>query len=71
MKSKHTYISIAGVLGTGKTTAAKLISENLGFHLFREKFAENIFLPLFYTDPKRWALHSQLFFLHEKAAAIA
>ena len=48
-----------------------MIAENLGFYLFEEQFAENIFLPLFYTEPKRWAFHSQLFFLHEKAAQLA
>ncbi|KKU17086.1 MAG: Deoxynucleoside kinase [Parcubacteria group bacterium GW2011_GWC1_45_9] len=58
---------MAGVLGTGKTTAAKLISNQLGFFLVKEEFAENPFLRLFYENPKRWAFHSQLFFLQEKA----
>ena len=67
MANKHFFISLAGVLGTGKSTAAKLISGRLGFCLVEERFAKNSFLPLFYEDPKRWAFHSQLFFLQEKA----
>ena len=67
MTNKHIYISVAGVLGTGKSTAARLISERLAFQLIEEQFVKNSFLPLFYEDPKRWAFHSQLFFLQEKA----
>lgn len=64
---KPTYISIAGVMGSGKTTASNLLAKNLGFDLFEEKVNENKFLPLYYQNPTRWSLHSQLFYLHEKA----
>ncbi len=64
---KPLYISIAGVMGSGKTTASNLLAQNLGFDLFEERVNENKFLPLYYQDPKRWSLHSQLFYLHEKA----
>ena len=67
---KYKYISIAGLLGSGKTTASNLLAEKLEFHLFEEKVNENKFLPLFYSDPKRWAFHSQLFYLKEKAAQL-
>ncbi|OGZ94270.1 MAG: hypothetical protein A3H69_00645 [Candidatus Sungbacteria bacterium RIFCSPLOWO2_02_FULL_47_9] len=66
-KSKTYYISIAGVMGSGKTTAANLLAQELGFYLFEENVAENAFLPLFYKDAKRWALPTQLFYLYEKA----
>jgi len=64
---KNHYISIAGIMGSGKTTAANLLARGLGFHLFEENVRENVFLPLFYKDQKRWALPTQLFYLREKA----
>lgn len=66
MKKKQRYISVMGLIGSGKTTAAKLIAERLGFHLLEENFGENAFLPRFYQDMGRWAFHSQTFFLMEK-----
>jgi len=55
-----------GTMGSGKTTAAKLIAKQLKFHLIEENFGENAFLPRFYQDMARWAFHSQTFFLMEK-----
>lgn len=55
-----------GTMGSGKTTAARLIAERFGYQLIEENFGENAFLPRFYQDMKRWAFHSQAFFLMEK-----
>ena len=63
---KHVYLSVMGTLGSGKTTAARLIAKEFGFTLLEENFGENAFLPRFYDDMKRWAFHSQTFFLMEK-----
>ncbi len=63
---QHRYISIMGTLGSGKTTAAKLLSRDLKYHLLEENFGDNAFLPRFYGDMKRWAFHSQTFYLMEK-----
>jgi deoxyadenosine/deoxycytidine kinase len=63
---KHRYISVMGTMGSGKTTAARLIAKELNFTLVEENFGENAFLPRFYNDMKRWAFHSQTFFLMEK-----
>ena len=65
MKERE-YIAVMGTLGSGKTTAARLLSRELGFRLVEENVEENAFLPRFYKDMKRWAFHSQLFFLTEK-----
>lgn len=65
MKSQQ-YIAVTGTMGSGKTTAAKLIAHHFGFHLLEEQFGENAFLPRFYNDMPRWAFHSQTFFLLEK-----
>ena len=59
-----------GTMGSGKTTAARLIAKELGFHLLEENFSDNIFLSRFYNDMKRWAFHSQTFFLTEKLRQI-
>ena len=55
-----------GTIGSGKTTVAGLLAKELKFHLIEENFGENAFLSRFYTDMKRWAFHSQTFFLMEK-----
>jgi len=55
-----------GTMGSGKTTAAKLLAHHLKFRLLEENFGENAFLSRFYSDMKRWAFHSQTFFLMEK-----
>lgn len=65
-KRKNHYIAIAGVMGSGKTTAARILSKELGFALLEEKPEENPFLELFYQDMSRWALHSQLFYVIQK-----
>ncbi|MDO8560995.1 MAG: deoxynucleoside kinase [bacterium] len=64
-QKKNYYIAMAGIMGSGKTTVAKLLSRELGFTLFEETVAENSFLPLFYKDARRWAFHNQLFYLHD------
>lgn len=60
------YISVMGTMGAGKTTAARLLAKRLRMNLIEENFGENSFLPRFYEDMKRWAFHSQTFFLMEK-----
>ncbi len=55
-----------GTMGSGKTTVARLLARELRFGLIEENFGENAFLPRFYEDMRRWAFHSQTFFLMEK-----
>lgn len=62
----HLYLAVMGTMGSGKTTVARLLAKALKFHLLEENFGENAFLSRFYTDMKRWAFHSQTFFLMEK-----
>ncbi len=61
-KPKH-FIAMAGNIGVGKTTAAKLISQRLGFELFDEPVIDNRFLKDYYADMKRWSFTLQLEFL--------
>jgi deoxyadenosine/deoxycytidine kinase len=65
-KPRCRYITVMGTMGVGKSTAASLIARELGFELLAENFGDNLFLPRFYRDMKRWAFHSQTYFLMEK-----
>lgn len=64
---KKPFVTIIGNMGSGKTTLANLLVEHLHFIHPEENFDGNVFLPRFYDDMKRWAFHSQIFFLTEKA----
>ena len=61
-KKKH-FVSMAGNIGAGKTTAAKLISQTFGFELFDEPVIDNRFLRDYYADMRRWSFTLQLEFL--------
>jgi deoxyguanosine kinase len=57
------YIAIEGVIGAGKTTLAKKIRDKLNAELILEQFEANPFLEKFYSDRKRYAFQTQMFFL--------
>ena len=57
------YVVIEGVIGAGKTTLAKMLSEQAEARLVLEQFEENPFLARFYKDRARWAFQTQLSFL--------
>lgn len=57
------YIAIEGVIGAGKTSLAKKISDRLKAELILEQFDANPFLEKFYSDRKRFAFQTQMFFL--------
>ena len=60
---KKLFIAMAGNIGTGKTTAAKLISQQFGFELFDEPVIDNRFLRDYYAGMHRWSFTLQLEFL--------
>ena len=62
-KSKHRFLAMAGNIGCGKTTAAKLLSRRFGYELFDEPVIDNRFLKLYYGDMPRWSFTLQLEFL--------
>ncbi len=57
------FVAVAGNIGAGKSTLVKLLSGRLGWEPFYEPEAQNPYLPDFYNKMKRWAFHSQIFFL--------
>jgi deoxyadenosine/deoxycytidine kinase len=57
------YITIEGVIGAGKTSLAKKLKEKLNAELVLEQFEVNPFLEKFYSDRRRFAFQTQMFFL--------
>jgi deoxyadenosine/deoxycytidine kinase len=57
------YIAIEGVIGAGKTSLAKKLSQKMEAKLILEEFETNPFLSKFYDDRKRYAFQTQMFFL--------
>src|SRR5688572_1383009 len=56
------FVAMAGNIGCGKTTAAKLLSQTFGFELFDEPVIDNRFLADYYRDMSRWSFTLQLEF---------
>jgi deoxyadenosine/deoxycytidine kinase len=59
-------IAIAGNIGVGKSTLVEFLSRTYGISPYYEPNEDNPYLPDFYRDMKRWAFHSQLYFLSNK-----
>jgi len=57
------YIVVEGAIGVGKTSLVKLLGEESNAHCILEDNQSNPFLPDFYRDPKKFAFHTQIFFL--------
>jgi deoxyguanosine kinase len=60
------YIVVEGVIGVGKTTLARLLSERLQAKLVLEEVEENPFLKDFYRDRARYAFQTQMHFLFSR-----
>jgi len=59
-------IAIAGNMGSGKSTLVEFLSRTYGIAPFYEPNDDNPYLPDFYRDMRRWAFHSQIYFLSSK-----
>lgn len=60
------YVAVAGTIGAGKTSLVRWLEKRYGLRPFFEPHEHNPYLEDFYGDMKRWAFHSQLFFLAHK-----
>lgn len=60
------YLVLEGNIGAGKTTLATKISEDFNAKLVLERFADNPFLPKFYSDKKRYAFPLEMSFLADR-----
>lgn len=57
------FIALAGNIGAGKSTAAKIIARHFDCELFHEPVVENRFLRHYYDDMTRWSFTLQMEFL--------
>jgi len=49
------FLVIEGNIGSGKTTLAKMLADDLNAKLILEQFADNPFLPKFYKDQEKYS----------------
>ena len=65
-KPPYNFIAVEGNIGSGKTTLAKMLASDFNSKLMLEQFEDNPFLPNFYKNPDRFAMHVELSFLAER-----
>jgi len=63
---ENRYIVVEGVIGVGKTSLSRLMSERLQAKLVLEEVEENPFLKDFYQDRERYAFQTQMHFLFSR-----
>jgi deoxyguanosine kinase len=66
ISEKYNYIAIEGNIGAGKTSLAKMMSDEFNTKLVLERFADNPFLPKFYEDKERYAFPLEMSFLADR-----
>jgi deoxyadenosine/deoxycytidine kinase len=60
------YIAVAGNIGAGKTSLVEFLCKRYGLKPFYEPNDTNPYLEDFYADMRRYAFHSQIYFLTHK-----
>ncbi len=60
------YIAVAGNIGAGKTSLVEFLCKRYALKPFYEPNDTNPYLKDFYADMRRWAFHSQVYFLTHK-----
>ena len=64
--AENRYIVVEGVIGVGKTSLSRLLSERLPARLVLEEVEENPFLKDFYKDRARFGFQTQMHFLFSR-----
>ena len=66
MKNKKVFVSIAGNIGSGKSSLTNLISKEFNWKPYYEKVNNNPYLKDFYNDMNRWSFNLQVYFLSHR-----
>ncbi|PID38577.1 MAG: deoxynucleoside kinase [Proteobacteria bacterium] len=66
MGSARKYIAVAGNMGVGKSSLVRFLCRQYDLQPFFEPNEDNPYLEDFYGDMRRWAFHSQVYFLSRK-----
>lgn len=61
--SKKFFVTVAGNIGSGKSSLTHLISQKFGWTPFYESVSDNPYLSDFYADMTRWSFNLQIYFL--------
>jgi deoxyadenosine/deoxycytidine kinase len=60
------FITIAGNIGTGKTTLTQMLATHYGWKPHFESVTDNPYLKDFYEDMARWSFPLQIYFLNHR-----
>lgn len=60
------HVAIAGNIGAGKTTLAKLLAKHFNWEAQYEDVLENPYLEDFYNTMERWSFNLQIYFLNSR-----
>jgi len=63
MPSQPLFVAVAGNIGAGKSSLARLLGEHFQWKPFFESVDDNPYLSDFYSDMSRWSFHLQIYFL--------
>ncbi len=63
MEKRKFFVTVAGNIGSGKSTLTRLISDKFEWTPFYESVTDNPYLKDFYANMKRWSFNLQIYFL--------
>lgn len=63
MSNNKIFISVAGNIGSGKSSLTSLLAEKFKWLPYYESVADNPYLSDFYADMSRWSFNLQIYFL--------
>lgn len=66
LNSKIKHVAIAGNIGAGKTTLARMLGEHFSWDVQYEDVNNNPYLEDFYENMLRWSFNLQVFFLNSR-----